>query len=419
MKKVVLITAAIILLIALILLIPIPKGSYDDGGTREYEAVLYKIVHWNRLTDRGVYEKTCLYFGADKRLSPDELFKREVMDHSATNGPPVTVDVQYIRTDGYHEELSYPAVKLIRSVEELSAYYEANKELYDLERRASPAADSTLGFLDACDRYDDAFFKEHRLILILLEESSGSNRHRVTAVRQNADGKLTVDIENIIPETGTCDMALWHIFAETDADIADEHDISLSFRTADKAVTYTADFANITLPIPDGWDYTLTDKGIRFWPSEHADGKLHAYFSGGFGVCGTGLTCEDILLGGYEAEQGTYDGKDVWDYIFLKNTVGDYVIINEGADAWWDEYGDEAMTILERITVGEGLLPEEKAIHFAKDVCVVDYTDIRTWFDSQNGTWDITFYTEDALGGGQTVTLDAVTGAVLNTVGSE
>lgn len=426
MKKWLWAVLAVAALVALVLFIPIPRGSYDDGGTREYEALAYKIVHWNRMTDNGVYEKTRVYWGDDKARTIDELWAEETARISALDNPPVTktldFEAQYIRTDGYHEELRYPSVKLIRSVEELNAYYEANKTLYDLERRDDPAADSTIVFLDACDQYDDAFFEDHRLILVLLEEGSGSTRHKVTAVRQNQDGELTVDIETIVPEVGTCDMALWHIFVETTADIESEKAVSLSFagdRNDVKAV-FSKDFANITLPMPDGWEHEITDSGIRFWPSGYSEGKLHVYFSSGFGVCGTGLSSKTITLGGYEANQGTYDGKDVWDFICLQNTPGDYVIMNEGADVWWDDHGDEAMAILNRISVAEGILPQEKAIDIAKAACTIEYVDIHASFDSQNGTWCVNFgQGVSVLGGDQTVITDAVLGTVLDSVHGE
>lgn len=50
-----------VLLLA-ILFIPIPTGVYKDGGTREYTALTYKIVDWNRLTGDTVYDKTKIYF---------------------------------------------------------------------------------------------------------------------------------------------------------------------------------------------------------------------------------------------------------------------------------------------------------------------------------------------------------------------
>lgn len=50
MKKKVWIPIVIVVLLA-ILVIPIPTGVYKDGGTREYTALTYKVVDWNR-TDR-------------------------------------------------------------------------------------------------------------------------------------------------------------------------------------------------------------------------------------------------------------------------------------------------------------------------------------------------------------------------------
>ena len=48
MKKKIWIPILIVAVIA-ILVIPIPTGTYKDGGTREYTSLTYKIVDWNRL----------------------------------------------------------------------------------------------------------------------------------------------------------------------------------------------------------------------------------------------------------------------------------------------------------------------------------------------------------------------------------
>lgn len=118
--------------------------------------------------------------------------------------------------------------------------------------------------------------------------------------------------------------------------------------------------ASIFLNIPKGWEYEAEDKDgsndfcIAFWPSGHSEGKIKAWYYEAFGVCGTGLEQEKITLGTYEAYKGTYDNKNVWDFISLEGTSGQFVVMNEGADAWWDEYGDEAMQILGTIKVEGG-----------------------------------------------------------------
>lgn len=75
MKKAVLIVSLI--LIISIIFVPIPHSSYDDGGTREYSALAYKIVDWNRISADGTYSETKLYFIPDCYKSIDELWEQE------------------------------------------------------------------------------------------------------------------------------------------------------------------------------------------------------------------------------------------------------------------------------------------------------------------------------------------------------
>ena len=128
-------------------------------------------------------------------------------------------EAQYIRTNGDSENTSYPYHVVINSREELEAYYEANKKLFDLERKEEVYSDTTIGFLDACDKYDDAYFERQNLVLIVLEEGSGSIRHEITDVRPHSteDGRLVgwdITINRIVPEVGTDDMAQWHLLLE-------------------------------------------------------------------------------------------------------------------------------------------------------------------------------------------------------------
>jgi len=99
MKKKIWIPILIAAVIA-ILVIPIPTGTYKDGGTREYTSLTYKIVAWNRLTDDGsTYSATKVYFFPNNFRSIDNLWYKEEpnVEHSfiATileiNGSSVTV----------------------------------------------------------------------------------------------------------------------------------------------------------------------------------------------------------------------------------------------------------------------------------------------------------------------------------------
>ena len=78
-KKIWILIVAVTVLLA-VLFVPIPKGSLDDGGTRDYIALTYRIVDWNRISADGVYEKTRIYFGSDRNKTIDELWELEFTD---------------------------------------------------------------------------------------------------------------------------------------------------------------------------------------------------------------------------------------------------------------------------------------------------------------------------------------------------
>lgn len=120
---------------------------------------------------------------------------------------------QCIRTDGWAEGAEYPQVIIIDSLKELQEYYENNKEIYSLEHRDKVYSDTTIGFVDACEKFDEKYFEDHNLVMVLVEEGSGSIRHKVKEVKEALDNWEIV-IQREVPEVGTDDMALWHILIE-------------------------------------------------------------------------------------------------------------------------------------------------------------------------------------------------------------
>lgn len=87
MKKKVFIPIIAVFILALILFLPIPQGSYDDGGTRDYNALTYKIVRWNKMiakpdengqTIQHTYRKTSWFWYPDNQKSIDELWQMEL-----------------------------------------------------------------------------------------------------------------------------------------------------------------------------------------------------------------------------------------------------------------------------------------------------------------------------------------------------
>lgn len=325
---------------------------------------------------------------------------------------------QYIRTDGYHEDIEYPVVKIIHSFQELNAYYETNKELYNLERRENPASDYTIGFLDACDKYDDTYFKDQILVMVPLEEGTGSLRHNVDSVKTGSNGKLYIAIRTIEPETSTDDMAQWHILIEPekDVDVITESNVivyldGVNPKTQPTTVREAGSYSNISLTIPHDWKYETergSDSGdycISFWPEAQTEGKIKMWYYDTFGVCGTGLEVKEITVGNYKARKGTYDNRKVWDFISFADTPGSYVAMNEGADKWRSQYGDKAMQILSSIKIAEGIITEEQAIEIAKKNVTVEYNQTSARFDTEKGLWIVSFSKKNTAGGDQILSI--------------
>ena len=76
MKKKIRICIAGVVLLA-ILFVPIPSGTYKDGGTRAYSALTYKIVKWQRDTGSDVYKATKVYWLPNNFKSIDSLWAGE------------------------------------------------------------------------------------------------------------------------------------------------------------------------------------------------------------------------------------------------------------------------------------------------------------------------------------------------------
>ncbi len=77
MKRVIAI-ALLILVILAILFTPIQIGTVNDGGTKVYSALTYKIVKWNRFSDSyKPYKNTSVYFFPQNYSSLDKLWQKE------------------------------------------------------------------------------------------------------------------------------------------------------------------------------------------------------------------------------------------------------------------------------------------------------------------------------------------------------
>lgn len=90
--------------------------------------------------------------------------------------------VQFIKTNWVENS---EGVIIINSHKELLEYYNVNFKKFSLRPREKIASDSTIGFANAIEKYDEEYFKNSSIIIAILEENSGSYRHKYDAYSVN------------------------------------------------------------------------------------------------------------------------------------------------------------------------------------------------------------------------------------------
>ncbi|MBR5544414.1 MAG: hypothetical protein IKU66_02965 [Clostridia bacterium] len=253
--------------------------------------------------------------------------------------------------------IMFPQIRVINSLEHFNNYINE----FDNE------------FSDERQKYDEKYFTEKSLIVLLLEEGSSSITHTINDLVMSDDGKLYVYIDVNVPEAGDCAMAYWHIFIEPNSNMTDKikdlewTDVKLIFNRVElgtgELVKVEKDNKMLSLVIPDGWEYatyeTLDHKElsdlaytffIEFWPEGKNEGSILFACDENFGVCGTGLECKEVVIGGHTCSMGIYDNSNAWSFITIDvESDVDYFIWNYAQDSWWNEYGTEAMEILDTL----------------------------------------------------------------------
>lgn len=82
------------------------------------------------------------------------------------------------------------------------------KEIFD--------QDSNLNQIDYIDKYDEAFFENHAVILLFIVNGSGSIKHKVDSITKN-NNELCIAYTTFVAgpdQVMTCDMAYWRILIE-------------------------------------------------------------------------------------------------------------------------------------------------------------------------------------------------------------
>ena len=318
------------------------------------------------------------YDGNIQETWPARFENIEKVVVSDVNLPDVDFKAQYIRTDGYSDGEEYPKIFWIATAKELKEYYEANKEKYNLKSRENPYSDETIGFADAIKNYDEHFFEENELIFVLLEEGSGSIRHEVTEVKvlpSQVEGKqyaIQPYIKRLLPYLGTDDMAEWHIIIEVSKKFGSqvsvlERPVIIDMEpqvipnemvNADTA-SVGGPYGQISVILPGTWNaeaypvdsgkMTVGLYGMFLYPKDEKDGHIELFYADSFGVCGTGLSQEEVTLAGDSAHMGTYDNNEHWNFITYGGVNTKIVATHSDCDSWTDEIWEEALSILDTV----------------------------------------------------------------------
>ena len=202
------------------------KCMGDTNGDGEFGiADLVTLQKWLLADpDTKLYDRKAADLCQDNAIDAFDLvaMRKKLIDvHGLDRTIKYGIEAQFIRTNGYNDGAEYPQITLMTGADELQSYIESNKDKYDL---------SSESFTEAIEKYDENWFRYYKLMIIVLEEPSGSISHEITELTNKY-----VAIDRIIPEVGTADMAEWHILIELNgnADIRDNFSVKLNRRQAE------------------------------------------------------------------------------------------------------------------------------------------------------------------------------------------
>jgi len=230
MKKIFFVIIVAVIVMSAVLFVPVPSGTYDDGKTKEYKALTYKMIKWNRFyEDDMCYNTTRFYFGKDKNKSIDELWKEINPDSSEIEFSSALYSVNYSSVSNFAEGCLNSKTLYSDSVKHLPIFKIENKtELDNFKENFDDVLSFDFdggevpSFEDSTASYDDAFFNENTLMLCYLDSSSGSYRFGVKEVYCDGEAFCVYVEQTNNPEVFTCDMSGWLVTVNVKkSDIAD------------------------------------------------------------------------------------------------------------------------------------------------------------------------------------------------------
>lgn len=169
-----------------------------------------------------------------------------------------------------------------------------------------------------------------------------------------------------------------------------------------ESAEYTSGYVDMAMIIPEGWqwesvqDKELSTEGIRFWKTgDKAVSFELLCWRGGYGICGTGVTSEEITLSnGQKIWQHTEENTDsLWLNLYFESTPGDYVCAPTGTltKETWDSCRDEVLAILGTAQFGRDAMTQQAAIAASQHFYDGPYDETYARYDVKTGSWTVTF----------------------------
>ena len=174
---------------------------------------------------------------------------------------------------------------------------------------------------------------------------------------------------------------------------------------------FTHGYVDMALQLPEGWSWeTVSDngsdktEGIRFYKTaDTAVSYTLLCWTGGYGICGTDVTSEELTLA---------NGMKVWQHtdIFFEDAPGSYVASPSDTMTTevWNANRDELLNILGTVQLGRKSVTMQAAMDAAKAQYTGEYDQVYATYDVTSGAWTVSFSKSAAGAKTDRLVVDAV-----------
>ena len=169
---------------------------------------------------------------------------------------------------------------------------------------------------------------------------------------------------------------------------------------------FTHGYVDMALQLPEGWSWeTVSDngsdktEGIRFYKTADTAVSYNLLcWTGGYGICGTGVTSEELTLANgmkvwQHTEEDTEKGTMVMADIFFEDAPGSYVASPSDTMTTevWNANRDELLNILGTVQLGRKSVTMQAAMDAAKTQYTGEYDQMYATYDVTSGAWTVSF----------------------------